>query len=68
MTTMISEIYDAFKEAKVSDAVARKAAEAIAAHESRFASLEAKLQLLTWMVGFNLILTVALVGKEFLGK
>jgi hypothetical protein len=37
VTTMISEVYEAFKEANVSDASARKAAEAIAAYETRFA-------------------------------
>jgi hypothetical protein len=36
MTTMISEVYEAFKEAKVSDATARKAAEAVAAYEQTF--------------------------------
>jgi hypothetical protein len=32
MTTMISEVYEAFKEANVSDETARKAAEAVAAY------------------------------------
>jgi hypothetical protein len=37
MATMISEVYAAFKEANVSDETARKAAEAVAAYETRFA-------------------------------
>ena len=39
LRTRISEVYEAFKEANVSDATARKAAEAAAAYEARFASL-----------------------------
>ena len=39
MTTMVSEVYEAFRKANVSDATARKAAEAMAAYEARFASL-----------------------------
>lgn len=35
MTTMVSEVYDAFKEAKVSDEAARKAAEVIAGYDDR---------------------------------
>ena len=44
MTTMISEVYKAFKEAKVSDQTARKAAEAVAAYEARFAALDVKIE------------------------
>ena len=44
MTTMISELYEALKEADVSDATARKAAEAVAAYEARFASLDRKIE------------------------
>ena len=58
MTTMISEVYEAFKEAKVSDLSARKAAEAIAAYEARFAGLElaiervsSRVNVLTWATG-----------------
>src|SRR5215469_6865570 len=68
MTTMIAEIYDAFKEANVSDATARKAAEAVAAYEARFAGLELKLEqiggrvnLLTWMVGLNFTVTLGVL-------
>ena len=44
VTTMISEVYEAFKEANVSDVSARKASEAIAAYETRFASLDVKVE------------------------
>jgi hypothetical protein len=44
MTTMISEVYEAFKEANVSDISARKAAEAIASYEMRFANIDLKIE------------------------
>lgn len=74
MSTMISEVYDALKEAGASEEKARKAAEAIAAYENRFAKFEAdlvairgELSLLRWMVGFNLAMTVAVLWKVFSG-
>jgi multidrug efflux pump subunit AcrA (membrane-fusion protein) len=39
MTTMISELYDALKEAGASEVKARRAAEAIASYEERFADI-----------------------------
>ena len=69
MSTMISEVYDALKEAGASEEKARKAAEAIAeaiaSYENRFARLESDLTLLKWMVGFNLALTVAILWRVF---
>ena len=72
MTTMISEVYEAFKEAKVSDATARKAAEAIAAYEARFASLELKLEridgritLMQWMLALLIGGVASLIVKAF---
>jgi hypothetical protein len=44
MTTMISEVYEAFKQANVSDASARKASGAIAAYEARFANIDLKIE------------------------
>jgi hypothetical protein len=65
MSTMISEVYDALKEAGASEEKARKAAEAIASYENRFARIETDLTLLKWMVGFNLAFTVAVLWKVF---
>lgn len=65
MSTMISEVYDALKEAGASEEKARKAAEAIASYENRFTRLESDLALLKWMVGFNLAMTVAVLWKVF---
>jgi len=63
MTTMIAEVYDALVEAGASQDKARKAAEAIAGYETRFADIERRLErmegkitLLSWMVGFAITL------------
>ena len=72
MSTMISEVYDALKEAGASEEKARKAAEAIASAENRFSRIEGELialrgeqNLLKWMLGFNLAMTVAVLWKVF---
>lgn len=72
MSTMISEVYDAFKEAGASEEKARKAAEAIAGYENRFAKIDerfaimdGRLSLLQWMLGFNLAMTLAILWKVF---
>ena len=63
MTTMITEVYDALLEAGASQEKARKAAEAIAGYETRFATLEMRLErmdggitMLSWMVGVAITL------------
>jgi hypothetical protein len=68
MTTMIAEVYDALLAAGSPEDKARKAAEAIAAFENRFASMdqqftkiEGELKLQTWMVGFNLAATIGII-------
>ena len=72
MATMISEVYEAFKEANVSDATARRAAEVVAAYEARFASLEPKMEridgritLVQWMLALLLGGVASLVVKAF---
>jgi hypothetical protein len=69
---MISEVYDAFKEAGASEEKARKAAEAIAGYENRFAKIDerfaimdGRLVLLQWMLGVNLAMTIAILWKVF---
>jgi hypothetical protein len=64
MTTMITELYDALKDAGADEEKARKAAETVAAYENRFAKIETDLGILKWMVGFNLAGTVALVFMQ----
>lgn len=72
MTTMISEIYTAFIEANVSEPSARKAAEAVAAYEARFAGIELKLErmdgrmtLIQWMLALLIGGVASLVIKAF---
>ncbi|MBF0350833.1 MAG: integrase [SAR324 cluster bacterium] len=65
MSTMISEVYEAFKEAGASDEKSRKAAEAIANYENRFAKIEADLLVIKWMLGLILAGVVSLVAKSF---
>jgi hypothetical protein len=63
MPLMSSELYDALREANVSEEKARKAAEAVAAYDTRFAAVERKLEVLTWMVSFHLILTLGILWR-----
>ncbi len=65
MAVMMGNLYDALRSAGAEDEKARKAAEELAGHENRFSKLEADVGLLKWMVGFNLALTIAVVGKLF---
>jgi hypothetical protein len=62
---MISEVYDALKDAGASEEKARKAAEAIAAYENRFNRIEQDLAIVKWMLGFNLAIAVATLWKVF---
>jgi len=65
MATMISEVYDALREAGASEEKSRKAAEAIAAYDNRFNKIEQDLAVLKWMAGFNLAIGLALLFKAF---
>jgi len=72
MTTMISEVYEAFKEANVGDASARKAAEAIAADVPRFAGpdlkmerLDGRLTSVVWQLAVLIAGVAAMVVKAF---
>jgi hypothetical protein len=65
MSTMIFEVYDALKEAGATEEKARKAAEALAAYENRFNRPAGDLNLLKWMVGFNLALSAGILLKLF---
>ncbi|MBI3800940.1 MAG: integrase [Deltaproteobacteria bacterium] len=62
---MISEVYDALKEAGASEDKARKAAEVLANYDARFNKIETDLAVLKWMVGFTLAGVVTLLFKAF---
>jgi hypothetical protein len=63
MATMITEVYDAFKAAGVDDEKARKAAEAIASYENKFQEMKTEFQVIKWMVGTNIVLTLGILAK-----
>ena len=60
MALMLAKLYTAVREAGVDDVKAREAAEEVASFEN-----QASLTILKWMVGFNLVLTIAIVGTLF---
>lgn len=61
MATMLSEVYDALKEAGATESKARAAAEAIAGYDNRFNRIESTLRLHSWMLTFNVALTVGIL-------
>lgn len=63
MALMMSSLYDALRSAGAGDDSARKAAEGVASYENHLALIRTELTLIKWMVGFNLALTAAVVGK-----
>ena len=62
MALMMSRLYDALRDGGAGDEKARAAAEEAAGHENRLSSVESKLAVLTWMVGTNIVLTLAVLG------
>jgi hypothetical protein len=65
MAMMLAKLYAALRLAGVPDDNAIAVSEEVAGFETRLASVESGLNLLKWMVGFNLIMTAALVTKAF---
>lgn len=65
MALMMSQLFDALRLAGAPEDRARAAAEEVAAYENRLANVETKLAVLTWMVGANIALTIAVVVKLF---
>jgi hypothetical protein len=70
MALMSAELYDALLEAGASEEKARKAAEAVAAYDNRFAALDTRLATiggelawLKWMVGTNIVLTLGVLWR-----
>ena len=61
MTTMIAEVYDAFKSAGAAEDKALAAASAIADYQKDIAELKSDAKLIKWIVGFNLAFSVAVV-------
>jgi hypothetical protein len=61
----LGALRDALLDAGASPAKADKAAEEVAAYETRLASIDTKLTVLTWMVATNIALVGALFIKAF---
>jgi len=64
MTLRLGALHDALLHPGDKE-LAQKAAEEVAAYDNRLASIDTRLAVLTWMVGFNLLLTVATLWKVF---
>lgn len=62
MSTMIVEVYEAFKDAGASEEKASAAAKAMADYDSRFARMEGSIESLRWMVGIGIALNMAILG------
>lgn len=65
MALQLGALRNALLEAGASPDKADKAAEEIAGYENRLASIETRLTVLTWMVTFNLAMTIAVLFKLF---
>ena len=65
MSIMISGLYNALKEAGVSDEKAINAAQEVASYDNRIGKIEKDLAVLKWMVGFNMAMTGSIVFKLF---
>ena len=65
MALMLGNRHDALTEAGATPELARKAAEEVAVYENRLAKVESKLDVVQWMVGANIGLTLIILGKTF---
>ena len=65
MAVIMGDLYDALRSAGAEDDEARMAASEVAGCENGLSSLDSRAAVLTWMIGFNIALTLALVSKTF---
>lgn len=63
MALQLGAVRDALLDAGASVEKADKASEELAGYENRLASIDTRLAVLTWMVGMNLVMTLAVLGK-----
>ena len=63
MAIVMRKLYLALRHAGVDEDEASQAAEEVASYENRFAKIEGELLVLKWMIGFNLALCAAILGK-----
>lgn len=67
MAVMLGNLYGALREAGVPDDRAQKAAEEVASFKDEISSVKTDVVLLKWMVGFNIALTLGLMGLVLRG-
>jgi hypothetical protein len=65
MALMLGSLYDALISGGIAKDKAQKAAEEVAGYETRLAAIEARLTLLTWMVGIVIAGIIALLLRSF---
>ncbi|MGH8512460.1 MAG: integrase [Gammaproteobacteria bacterium] len=63
MALQLGAFRDALIDARAKPEKADKAAEELAGYENRPANIDARLTLLTWMTGFNLVLTSGVLWR-----
>jgi hypothetical protein len=63
MALQLGALRDALIDAGAKPEKADKAAEELAGYENRLAGIDARLTLLTWMSGFNLVLTSGILWR-----
>ena len=65
MAMLNCDLFEAFKSARAEEDKARRAAEALAQGQGRFAKIEGKLDLHSWILAFNTAMLVALLWRGF---
>jgi len=63
MALQLGALRDALIDAGAQPEKAAKAAEELAGYENRLSSIEARLSVLTWMAGTNLVLTAGVLWR-----
>jgi len=66
MSTMQSEVFDAFRSIGVSEDKALKAAAALNERDKDVATIKSDILVLKWMMGFILAMVTALFVKQFI--
>lgn len=66
MTTMQSEVYEAFRSIDVAEDKAVKAAAALSRRDDDVSSLKSDMNLMKWMLGFVLAFQIGIFAKLFI--
>lgn len=66
MSVMSAAVYDALREAGASEEKSRKAAEAVAGLDAQHRETRGEFNVLKWMAGTKITLTLLILGKLFL--